>query len=88
MGEDYYIEMDGVKCDRKLIELADGAVSSAGDGRISIADAKALFAAVADHDTYTDIEKATMKYIRDNYNFTPEADAWLRTEVRKWAGTK
>jgi len=27
MSEDYYVEMDGVKCDRKLIELADGAVA-------------------------------------------------------------
>jgi hypothetical protein len=88
MAEDYYIEMDGVKCDRRLLELADGAVAKAGDGRISIADAKALFAAVADHDAYTDVEKATMKYIRENYNFTPEADAWFRTEVHKWAATK
>ena len=29
-----------------------------------------------------------MKYIPENYNFTVEADAWFRTEVRKWAGTK
>jgi len=88
MAEEYYIEMDGVKCDRRLLELADGSVAKAGDGRISIADAKALFAAVQDADSYTDVEKATMKYIRENYNFTPEADAWFRTEVRKWAATK
>jgi hypothetical protein len=88
MTENYYIEMDGVKCDRRLLELADGSVAKAGDGRISIADAKALFAAVKDADAYTDVEKATMKYIRENYNFTPEADAWFRTEVRKWAATK
>lgn len=88
MSEDYYVEMDGVKCDRKLIELADGAVAGKGDGRISIDDAKALFAAVQDNDTYTDVEKNTMAYIRENYKFTVEADAWFRTEVRKWAGTK
>ena len=29
-----------------------------------------------------------MKYIRENYNFTPEADAWFRTEVKKWTATK
>ncbi len=88
MAEDYYIEMDGVKCDKRLLELADGAVAGAGDGRISISDAKALFAAVQDADSYTDVEKATMSHIRENYNFTPEADAWFRTEIRKWAGTK
>lgn len=86
--ENYYVEMEGVKCDRKLIELADGAVAGKGDGRISIEDAKALFAAVADNDDYTDVEKQTMHYIRDNYTFTPEGDAWFRTEVRKWAATK
>ena len=88
MTEDYYIEMDEVKGDRQLIELADGAVSGKRDGRISIDDAKALFAAVRDNDTYTDVEKNTMAYIRENYNLTVEADAWFRTEVRKWAGTK
>ena len=88
MTESYYVEMDGVKCDRKLIELADGAVAGAGDGRISVDDAKALFAQVEDADSYTDVEKTTMKYIRENYKFTPEADAWFRTEVRKWAATK
>ena len=80
--------MDGVKCDRKLIEVADGAVAGKGDGRISVEDAKALFAAVKDKDDDTDIEKSTMSYIRENYNFTVDADAWFRTEVRKWAGTK
>ena len=88
MAERYYIEMDGVKCDRKLIELADGAVAGKGDGRVSMDDAKVLFAAVKDHDDYTNIEKDTVKYIRDNYNFTVKADAWFRTEVRKWAATK
>jgi hypothetical protein len=88
MAEDYYVEMDGVKCDRKLIELADGAVAGKGDGRISIDDAKALFSAAQDNDNYTDVEKATMSYIRENYKFTVEADSWFRTEVRKWAGTK
>ena len=28
IAEDYYIEMDGVQGDRKLIELADGAVAA------------------------------------------------------------
>lgn len=88
MAEDYYLEKDGVKYDRKLIELADRAVAGQGDGRISFDDAKALFAAVKDKDVYTDVEKNTMEYIRENYAFTAKADAWLRTEVRKWAATK
>jgi len=60
----------------------------AGDGRISKADAAELLAAVKDGNSYTDTEKDTMKYIRDNYNWTDAADEWFRDEIRKWAATK
>ncbi|MCH9045576.1 MAG: hypothetical protein IIA40_05670 [SAR324 cluster bacterium] len=88
MSDDYYIVMDGVKCDRKMIELAEGAVAGAGDGRISLDDAKYLLAAVKDANLYTDVEKATMRYVRDNYRFTEAADRWFRTEIRRWAATR
>ena len=87
MSEDYYIEIDGVKCDRKLIELADDAVAGKGDGRISVDDAKVLFDAVRDGNTYTDVEKATIQYIHKNYKFTAKADDRFRTEIRKWAAS-
>ena len=88
MSDDYYIVMEGVKCDRKMIELAEGAVAGAGDGRISLDDAKYLLAAVKDANLYTDVEKATMRYVRDNYRFTEAADKWFRTEIRRWAATR
>ena len=50
--------------------------------------AQKLLGAVKDANKYTDIEKATMKYIRDNYKFTDASDQWFRTEIQKWAGTK
>lgn len=84
----YYKVIDGKKYDAELIEAADKAVAGKGDGRISIADAKVLYEKVADGDSYTDIEKDTMAYIRQNYKWTEEADAWFRTEIRKWAATK
>ena len=34
------------------------------------------------------VEMDGVKYIRESYNFTVEADAWFRTEVRKWSATK
>ena len=34
------------------------------------------------------IEKDGVNYIHENDKFTVEADAWSRTEVRKWAATK
>ncbi|MBP5365769.1 MAG: hypothetical protein J6Y82_07575 [Bacteroidales bacterium] len=84
----YYKVIDGKKYDAELIEAADKAVAGKGDGRISIADAKLLYEKVADGNSYTDIEKDTMAYIRQNYKWTEEADSWFRTEIRKWAATK
>ena len=84
----YYKTIDGKKYDGELIELADKSVAGAGDGRISLADAKILLAAVKDGNDYTDVEKDTMKYIRDNYKWTDEADKWFRSEIAKWAASK
>lgn len=84
----YYKTIDGNKYDGELIELADSLTAGAGDGRISMADAEKIFEAVKDGASYTDIEKDTVKYLRDNYKWTDAADEWFRTEVRKWAATK
>ena len=88
MNEEYYVVLNGVQYDRKMIECAERAVKGAGDGRISIEDAKALLGFVKDESVYTDVEKATMHYIRDNYQFTQAANDYFRTEIRKWAATK
>jgi DNA-directed RNA polymerase subunit F len=84
----YYKEIDGKKYDKALLEAADLAIKGRGDGRISMEDAKDLLEKVKDGDSYTDIEKDTVAYIRDNYKWTEEADEWFRTEIRKWAATK
>ena len=81
----YYKVIDGEKYDKELLEAAEAAVAGAGDGRISQDDAEKLLAKVKDGDSYTDIEKATVKYIRDNFKWTDAADEWFRTEIRKWA---
>lgn len=84
----YYKKIKGKNYDAKLLKLADTSVKGKGDGRISLKDAKKILGAVKDSSDYTDIEKNTMKYIRDSYSFTPEANAWVRTEIRKWAAAK
>lgn len=71
-----------------MVELADGLTQGRGDGRISLSDARTLLRAVKDSNSYSDTEKQTMQYIRRNYRFTKEADAYFRTEIRKWAGSK
>lgn len=85
MAESYYKTINGVQYDREMLEIADKATVGKGDGRISVEDAKELIKAVTDGGRYTDTEKTTMAYIRDNYKFTDEADAWFRDEIRRWA---
>ncbi len=84
----YYKTIDGVKYDADLIEAAEKAVAGQGDGKISFEDAQVLLEKVKDGDTYTDVEKATMAYIRENFKWTEKADEWFRAEIRKWAATK
>ena len=84
----YYKKIKGKNFDKKLLDLADISTSGKGDGRISIDDAKALLTIVKDGNVYSDIEKRTVEYIRDNYSFTKAADEYFRTEIRKWAATK
>lgn len=88
MAENYYIEIDGKKYDRDLIDTAKKAVEGRGDGRISKADAEVLLAKVKDGNKYTAIEKETIEYIRQHYKWTEEADEWFRTEIHKWSATK
>jgi hypothetical protein len=88
MGESYYKVIDGKKYDREILEFCEEAVAGAGDGRISQADAEKLYELVKDGDKYTDIEKDSVKYARENFKWTEAADEWFRTEIRKWAATK
>ena len=84
----YYKEIDGKKYDKEILDLADELTKGQGDGRLSQDDAKKLLEAVKDGNAYTDIEKETMSYVRDNYKWTESADEWFRSEIRKWAATK
>jgi hypothetical protein len=84
----YYKKIKGKNYDKKLLNRADSSVKGKGDGRISLKDAKSILVIVKDSNEYSGTEKNTMKFIRDNYDFTPEADRWFRTEIRKWAAKK
>lgn len=84
----YYKTIDGKKYDGELLELAEKLTAGTNDGRISKADAEQLYNAVKDGDSYTDIEKDSVAYIRKNFKWTDAADEWFRDEVRKWAASK
>lgn len=84
----YYKVIDGKKYERELLDLAQELTQGRGDGRLSKGDAEKLLEAVKDGDSYTDIEKATVAYIREHYTWTDAADAWFRSEIRSWAAQK
>jgi DNA repair exonuclease SbcCD ATPase subunit len=81
----YYKQIDGKRYKSITLIKADEAVAGKGDGRISKADAEIIFATISDGKSYTQVEKDTMRYLRDNYNWTDEADALFRSKVRSWA---
>jgi hypothetical protein len=80
----YYKIIEGKKMDGHLIEIALKATRNVGDGRISLKDAETILTAVKDGNVYTDIEKATIAYIRKTFTWTEAADEWFRTQISSW----
>jgi len=81
----YYKYIDGNRYKAITLAAAEEAISGKGDGRISKDDAKTIFDTISDGKQYTPVEKATIKYIRDNYKWTDEADQLFRHMVGSWA---
>ena len=78
--------IDGKKYDKELLRVATELTAKKEE--ITLEGSKQLFTQISDYDDYTQIEKQTVAYIRKNYKFTPEANKWLRTEIRRWAQVK
>lgn len=86
IDETIFEVIEGKRYDKELIKVAKDLTN--GNEEITIEGSKKLFTRIRDYDDYTQIEKQTVAYIRKKYKFTPEANQWLRKEIRKWASTK
>jgi len=89
----YHITIGGKNYDRALYETALKSVQGQGDGRISRDDAeklleKVLDAAPGQQDVYTDVEKRTVRMLREQLNWTPAADEHFRGTVASVAALK
>ena len=84
--DDVFKVIDGKKYDKDLLDVATEL--SAKKEEITIEGSKQLFQKIKDYDDYTQIEKQTVAYIRKKYKFTPEANNWLKTEIKRWAASK
>ncbi len=69
-----YKQIDGVQYEKELLDLAVKHTTGRGESRISKEEALELFASAKDGPGVTDIEKNTLSYIRNNFNFTDAAE--------------
>lgn len=69
----YYKTIEGVKYDKALLEKAESLTKGAGDGRISLEDARNLTQETLDGNKVTEIERRTLNYIRRNFKLSEEA---------------
>lgn len=83
----YYKHIDGKRYKASTIHMANEAIEGQGDGRISMEDAERIFDTVSNGTNYTQVEKHTIKYLRDNYQWTDQADALFRKKIRSWAAS-
>jgi len=77
----YYQTIEGVSCDRAIIEACSKAVAGMGDGRVSLDDAKVVFEKVKDAGKVTKAEVWTLRYCLTEYNFTEAANDWITEAV-------
>jgi hypothetical protein len=85
-GSSNYQTIQGKKYDRGMITVVVNATQD--KEKLDVEDCKKLLVEIVDGNVYTDIEKATMKYIRENYKFEPEADQWIRNKIARFAAIK
>ncbi len=78
----YYKLINGRRYDRQLLEKAQSLTEGRGDGRISLADARALLEAVQDGRGITEVEKQTLAYLLQHFNWTDKAEEWFSGQLQ------
>ncbi|EED35540.1 conserved hypothetical protein [Luminiphilus syltensis NOR5-1B] len=68
-----YETIDGNKYEKELLELARAHTTGAGEGKLSKDEVADLFKSASDGQGVTDTERATLVYIRKNFEFTDAA---------------
>jgi hypothetical protein len=79
----YYEMVEGMKCDRAVIDACRDATVGQGDGRVSVEDAHKVFAAVADGNKVTKVEMWTLRYCMTEFKWTEAAHDWIVEALNK-----
>jgi hypothetical protein len=78
-------EIDGTSYDAALLKTAEKLSSGRGDGRLSREDAETILEQLTEHDGYTQLERDTVAFIREHFEWTEAAADWFGTELGKWS---
>ena len=78
-----YTIIDGNKYEKELLDLAQKHTTGVNEGKISKDEVVDLIKSAKDGVKVTDIELATLKYIRTKYPFTDAAAILFDTEIKK-----
>jgi len=74
----YYKVVEGAKCDRRLLEMAEG---FAKDGQVSVAEAKQLWDAAQDGRGVTRFERQTLEHTLQSMKYTAKAAQFMREQL-------
>lgn len=78
-----YVSIDGNKYEKELLDLATAHTTGRGEGKISKDEAADLLKSASDGQGVTDTERATLDYIRANFEFTDAAATYFDGELAK-----
>ncbi len=78
-----YVTIDGQQYEKELLDLAEKHTSGKGERKISVDEAKEIIKSARDGVRVTETEKATLKYIRKNFEFTDAAAVYFDDELAK-----
>lgn len=76
--ESYYRHVDGVKCDRALLEAAERVASN---GPIGLVDAMDLWDKAKDGNRITEVERHTLGWVVEHLEFTEKGRAFMEQQL-------
>ncbi|WP_027967856.1 hypothetical protein [Halomonas halocynthiae] len=68
-----YVTIGGVQYEKELIDLANAHTTGQGEGKVSKDEVDDLLKSALDGQGVTDVERRTLEYIRNNFDFTDAA---------------
>lgn len=78
----YYKIIDGLRYDRRILDLAKELISGRGDGRISREDTEKLLPLFGDKGKITIEEERSLYYLLDNFNWTDTGKEWFIQQIK------